>query len=279
MNEQWETQLQQRLEQRLSGLHQDLERVWWKDGPQVRARGVQLTMNRVWLTLLVVVVVLVSLCVGTMLYQRSIDNYPPPEPFPTVEQTTVEPSPSESAGPSPGVSDSPGGAVPLAAMLLPNDVGADFTVNHEYAAGPSAIRTVVDTCTGTVEVAVGHRLASRGRTLTSAGGASIEEEITAFAPTWADGFMAEWRQRIASCPTYKTATTGTYLSTVDLPGLGQNAFLVRREVVGAGVTGYVAWSAFIRQGDLVVYVGENLGESFVREVAAKAAGRLCTAVC
>jgi hypothetical protein len=275
MNEQWETQLQQRLEQRLSGLHQDLERVWWKDGPQVRARGVRLTMNRVWLTLLVVVVVLVSLCVGTTLYERSIDYYPPPEPLPTAEQTTVEPSLS------PGVSDSPGGstAVPLAAMLMPNDVGADFTVEHESAAGPSAIRPVLSACTGSVEVAVTHWRGGRGRTLTGPGGASIEEEISAFEPTWAGPFMSEWRQRIASCPTYKTATTGTYLSTVDVPGLGQDAFLVRREVVGAGVTGYVAWSAFIRQGDLVVYVGENQGETFVREVAAKAAGRLCAAVC
>jgi hypothetical protein len=130
-----------------------------------------------------------------------------------------------------------------------------------------------------VEVAVTHWRGGRGRTLTGPGAASIEEEISAFEPTWAGPFMSEWRQRIASCPTYKTATTGTYLSTVDLPGLGQDAFLVRREVVGAGVTGYVAWSAFIRQGDLVVYVGENQGETFVREVAAKAAGRLCAAVC
>ena len=59
MNEQWETQLQQRLEQRLSGLNQDLERVWWKDGAQVRARGVQLTMHRMWLVVVLVPVILV----------------------------------------------------------------------------------------------------------------------------------------------------------------------------------------------------------------------------
>jgi hypothetical protein len=275
MSEQWETQLQQRLEQRLSGLNQDLERVWWKDGVQVRQRGVQLTMYRVWLTLLAVAVVVLALCVG-LAYRASIDTVPPPEPVPTAEET---PSPSVTAGPSlaPGASEGPRGldAVPAGALLTPNDVGAGFTVDREASQGPNAIRLALNACVTTAETTVPFRLGSRGRTLLGPGAASIEEEVSSYQVGWGMAVMSEWRQRIASCPTSKTATTGTYLSTMDLPGLGQEAFLVRREVTA----GYVAWSAFVRQGDFVAFVGENQGESFVREMAARAAGRLCAAVC
>jgi hypothetical protein len=275
MSEQWETQLQQRLEQRLSGLNQDLERVWWKDGVQVRQRGVQLTMYRVWLTLLAVAVVVLALCVG-LAYRASIDTGPPPEPVPTAEET---PSPSVTAGPSlaPGASEGPRGldAVPAGALLTPNDVGAGFTVDREASQGPNAIRLALNACITTPETTVPFRLGSRGRTLLGPGAASIEEEVSSYQVGWGMAVMSEWRQRIASCPTSKTATTGTYLSTMDLPGLGQEAFLVRREVTA----GYVAWSAFVRQGDFVAFVGENQGESFVREMAARAAGRLCAAVC
>jgi hypothetical protein len=282
MNEQWETQLQQRLEQRLSGLNQDLERVWWKDATQVRQRGVQLTMRRVGLILLVAVVVVVALCAG-MAYRASIENFPPPEPLPTAEETTFEPSPTSSASPSPtpGVSDGPRGldAVPVGALLLPNDVGAGFTVDREASQGPNAIRLALNACVTTAETTVPFRLGSRGRTFSGPGAASIEEEVSSYQVGWGMAAMSEWRQRIASCPTSKTATTGNFMSTVDLPGLGQEAFLVRREFVSAGSPGYVAWSAFVRQGDFVAYVGENQGESFVRATATAAAGRLCAAVC
>jgi hypothetical protein len=283
MNEQWETQLQQRLEQRLSGLHQDLERVWWKDGAQVRQRGVQLTMQRMWLIVLLVPVLAILLCVGVGLYQMNVSNVPPPEPLPTAEETTFEPSPSATASPSPtpGVSEGPRGldAVPADAILTPNDVGAGFTVDREASQGPNAIRLALNACVTTAETTVPFRLGSRGRTLSGPGAASIEEEVSSYQVGWGTAVMSEWRQRIASCPTSKTATTANYLSTVDVPGLGQEAFLVRREFVGAGSAGYVAWSAFVRQGDFVAFVGENQGEAFVREVAAKAAGRLCAAVC
>jgi hypothetical protein len=279
MNEQWETQLQQRLEQRLSGLNQDLERVWWKDGAQVRARGVQLTMHRVWLIVVLVPVILViALCAGVT-YQVNYRNYPPPPPEPTVEETTFEPSPSVTASPSPtpGASEGPRGldAVPVGALLAPNDVGPGFTVDREASQGPNAIRLALNACVTTPETTLPFRLGSRGRTLSGPGASSIEEEVSRYQVGWGMAVMSEWRQRIASCPTSKTATTGTYLSTMDLPGLGQEAFLVRREVTA----GVVAWSAFVRQGDFVAFVGENQGESFVREMATMAAGRLCAAVC
>jgi hypothetical protein len=215
------------------------------------------------------------------LYQINVGNTPPPEPFPTAEQTTLEPSPSESPSPTPGISEGPRGldAVPVDALLTPNDVGAGFTVDHEASQGPNAIRLAVNTCLRTPETTLPYWLGSRGRTLSGPGAASIEEEVSAYQVGWGTAVMSEWRQRIMNCPTYKTTTTGTYLSIMDLPGLGQEAFLVRREMAVGAAAGYVAWSAFVRQGDFVAFVGENQGESFVREVAAKAAGRLCAAVC
>lgn len=284
MNYEREVRLQQLLEQRLSNLNQDLEKVWWQEGTQVRARGVQRSMNRLLLTLLVVAVLMVVTC-ATALYKANHVDYPPPEPLPTVEQTTLEPSPSPtgSASPSPGVSAAPSGlaAVPLEALLNPNDVGADFKVAREASQGPNATRLALNSCVGTVEDAITHWLGSRGRTLTGPGDASIEEEVSAFEPGWAASFMSEWRQRINACPVFgpPSASTRTYLSTMDLRSLGPDAFVVRREVTVDGGTGYVAWSAFVRQGEFVAYVGENQGEQFVRDVAAKATGRLCAAVC
>ncbi|MGH3735672.1 MAG: hypothetical protein ACRDT6_08625 [Micromonosporaceae bacterium] len=260
--------------------------VRWADVASVQRQGTRRTHRQVVLAGVVTVLVIAG-GVGAGAVFADRDRRSPAPPAESVSPSPEDsPSPSPDTSPSPNPSPSAGSPsadatgpdptteIPDSALLQPEDAGAGYRVGSQQGE---------DWVMGFLYAAVceqrdwtdAHAGASNRGALDHDSKPTIYQAVDRYPPGQGRVYLTDLIEVTDTCRNMRTSTGAAIrLSIVDHGFAGDAAILIR---VDHDEDAHDAYHVFVRQGDVVSEVMVLGTEDQARELAVKAAARLCEA--